>query len=200
MNTFHRLITWIWRSWPIVIPAIFIIIHIYILKIFPGNVSEINKTVSLVAQITGGLSILYSIDSNIGIIKKLNLFDIIRNYLKEFPLLIKNVTLDIQGSMHAVTTSNADVTVGRNPQTIEEKIDYLQEQITDLQKDLKDKAKSLDDKIKKETEALKKQIQEIKNEVGKVKQQIEEVSIGGIKIQFFGVMLILYGSITGYAA
>ena len=200
MNKIRRLIIWIWRSWPIIVPVLFIIIHIYIIKWFPANVSEINKTISLFAQIIGGLSILYSIDSNIGIIKKLNLFNLISNYLNEFPLFIKNVTLDIQGSGHAVMSSNADLTTGRNPQTIEEKINYLQEQITNLQRDLKDKTKSLNDKINKETDALKKKIHEILTDIGKVKKQIEDVSIGGIKVQFFGVILIIYGSITGYIA
>ncbi len=198
MNRVRRLIIWFWRAWPVIVLAGLLGTHVFLIQHFSTCKSDINKTISLFTQIVGGLIILYSIDSNIGIIKKINLLGVFVRYLKEFPLFTKNVTLNIQGAVHSTFGCHAALTVARNPKTIEEKIEYLQEQITEVKNELISQTKTLDEKIDKETKGLKKQIQKAQSELGQVKRQIEDVSIGGIKIQFFGVLLMVYGSISGY--
>jgi hypothetical protein len=85
-----------------------------------------------VAQLVGGLLILYSIDSNIGVIKQKSLLSILTSYFKEFPLIKRSVVIDAQCAVIAVSGGKAKITVGRNPQSVDEKIEYLQEQINEL--------------------------------------------------------------------
>jgi len=200
MNKLRQVFVWFLRAWPVIILVLLICAHIALINRYLNSWSLINKTISLITQITGGLIILYSIDSNIGIIKKLNLFEICTNYLKEFPSFRKNVTFETHGSNHVTMSPNAKLSFNRSPKSLEEKIDYLQKQITEVKQEIADQTKSLNERINKESSELKKLIENTKIELGQVKKQIEDVSIGGIKIQFFGVLLIIYGSITGYIA
>ncbi len=93
----------------------------------------------------------------------------------------------------------AKFTVGRNPQSVEEKIEFLQEQINELKRDLEQESKELNEKIDRKSKEMSKQIQEAKSGLRILESKIDEVSTGGIKVQLFGVLLMVYGAIAGYA-
>lgn len=94
----------------------------------------------------------------------------------------------------------AKVTVGRNPQSIDEKLEYLQEQINEVKRDLEQESKGLNEKIDRQSKEISEQIQDAKMALRSLESKMDEVSIGGIKVQFFGVLLMVYGAIAGYAA
>lgn len=200
MKSFFKFGSWIWRSWPVFIIAVLLYIHLLLLEIYRINEQIINESISLVAQIIGGLLVLYSIDSNIGIIKKNSLIGVFVNYLKEFPLIKRNVRLNIDSAIHVHTSSNASLSVNRNPKTIDEKIDWLQEQINELKKSVATKENVIIEKMESLSKEMTEGINETKNEIGHVKKQIEDVSVGGVKVQIFGVLLIIYGSVSGFIA
>ncbi len=200
MNMVRRLITWFWRAWPLILIVLLLGVHFSVLNCLSYNASEINKTISLAFQIIGGLLVLYSIDSNIGIIKKNNLLSMFLDYIKEFPLVSKSATLNIHSSIHTHSSLDAVLTVGRNPKSVEEKLEYLQEQIVELKNTVERELRKLTEKIEKETKETKNTINKTKEDMSHIKMQIEKVSIGGIKAQIFGVLLIIYGSIVSYIA
>jgi hypothetical protein len=195
-----RLFKWSWRAWPALILIALIYIHLLLIYYFCLNVSTTNKTISLISQLVGGLLILYSIDSNIGIIKEKNLFAVFINYLKEFPLIKRSpVVINGRGAAMAVG-GKAKFTVGRNPQTINEKLEYLQEQINEVKRNLEQESRELNEKIERKSKEMNAQIQKTKTALHNIESKIEEVSIGGIKAQLFGVLLMIYGAISGYVA
>lgn len=91
-----------------------------------------------------------------------------------------------------------EVKVVRNPKTIEEKIAYLQTQIDEIKEDIEDQEKKITNKINELATKTTKEFQNSRLELRKLEAKIEDVSIGGIQLQLFGVMLVIYGSITGY--
>lgn len=160
----------------------------------------INKRVSFFLQIIGGLLILFSIDSNIGIIKEKTLFSIFANYLREFPLIKRSVVIKLQGTANVTIGTEAKITVVRNPKNIEEKIEYLQEQINVVKRDLEQTQKELNEKINRQSKEIIIQNQEVKSVLRNFESKMDKVSVGGIKAQLFGVLLMLYGAIAGYMA
>ncbi len=148
----------------------------------------------------GGLLILYSIDSNIGVIKQKSLLTVLAAYFKEFPLIKKSVTLEVQGFANATSFGKAKITVGRNPNSIEEKIEYLQDQINEIKHDLEQETKELNEKIDRQSKEMGTQIQETKSALRNLESKMDEVSTGGVKVQLFGVLLMVYGAIADYAA
>jgi hypothetical protein len=200
MDTLRRLIRWAWRAWPVLILAALLCAHFMLLYCFSQHSEFINKTISLTSQLVGGLLILYSIDSNIGVIKQKSLLSLLANYFSEFPLIKRSIVIELQGAAMAVSGGKAKITVGRNPRSIEEKIEYLQEQITEIKRDIEQESKELNEKIDRQSKEMCVQIQEAKSGLRVLESKMDEVSTGGINGQLFGVLLMVYGAIAGYFA
>jgi hypothetical protein len=193
-----RTIKWFWKAWPLHYLIIIGLIHYTFLKSFPHAISEINSGISLLLQIIGGLLILYSIDSNTGVINNDNLIGIFKSYLKQFPPIHTYNTTQIKAAITQITTYPPKSRVIMHPTSIEDKLAYLQEQIEDLRWENEYLQKSLSDQIKEQSVEIYKDISDIKVKLRENYGKLEKVSVGSIKIQIFGVFLMLYGAIAGY--
>lgn len=200
METLLRLIKWLWRAWPILVIGLLFCAHLLLLNYFSQWTGFINKTASLVSQLVGGLLILYSIDSNIDVLKQKSLFSILTNYFKEFPLIKRSAVIELQGAAMGMSGGEAKMSVGCNPQSIDEKIEYLQEQINEVKRDLEQESKGLNERIDRQSKEMIEQIQDAKAALRSLESKMDEVSTGGLKVQLFGVLLMVYGAIAGYAA
>ena len=200
MSTLFRLIKWFWRAWPVIVLISLFCFHLFLIYYFQLNANTTNKTISLFSQLIGGLLILYSIDSNIGVIRGKSLFSMFTNFLKDFPLIKKSVVLQVQNLSMSTSLSNADITIDRNPTSINEKLEYLQEQIDQLKRNLEQKSNELHKKIDDHSKEMNTNIQETKSALQDIASKVDEVSVGGIKVQLFGVLLLIYGSISDYFA
>lgn len=198
MRAIKNILKWIWKAWPIIIILPCLIIHYELIHYFEPYADTIHKTIALIVQIVGGLLVLYSIDSNIGIIKDKKLTALFTDYLKSFPLIKKSYVIEAKSGAMSVTGLDAKLKVIRKPKTIEDKLNYLQEQIDSLEKTIDKKAEALDSKIKNISEKLNADVSETKKAIEHIETQIEQVSIGGFKSQLFGLLLLLYGAITSY--
>jgi hypothetical protein len=117
MHTLRQLLIWSWRAWPALVVLALICVHLLLIYYFCLNASATNKTISLFSQLVGGLVILYSIDSNIGIIKEKTLFAIFAKFLSEFPLIKRSIVIEVQGASMSILGGKAKVSVGRNPKS-----------------------------------------------------------------------------------
>lgn len=196
MRSLIRILKWFGRAWPIIVIILVVCGHFQLLNYLPQDFECINKTASLAAQLVGGLLILYSIDSNIGIINQKSLLSMLASYFKEFPLIKRTVAIELQGV--AMNVSQGKFIVSRNPQSIDEKIDYLQEQINQLKLDIEQESKGLNMKIESISEEINVQIQDARSALRNFETKMTEASTGGVKVQLFGVLLMVYGAIAGY--
>jgi hypothetical protein len=192
-----RTIKWLWKAWPLHYLIIIGLIHYALIENFPYAISEINSGISLSLQIIGGLLILYSIDSNAGIIKNDNLMGIFKSYLKQFPPIHSYDTTQIKAGITQITTYPPKSRIIMHPSSIEDKLAYLQDQIDDLRQENKDLQKLLSEQIKELSLEIFKDISDIKVKLRENHRKFEKVSVGSIKMQIFGVFLMLYGAIAG---
>lgn len=200
MSKIIRLTKWLWRAWPVIGIVPLFCIHMLLRSQFPQGAELINETVCLVSQLIGGLLVLYSINSNSGIITQKSLLTLIGNYFNEFPFLKRSFTLKGLGGVCPTAVGKVRLSVVRNPQSIEEKIKYLQEQINEIKRDFEQETKDLNDKIDRQAKELSVKIQETNSALRNFESKMDEVTTGGIKPQLFGVLLMIYGAISGYAA
>lgn len=178
-----------------------VVAHLLLLGQFPQGTVLINKSITLVTQLIGGLLILYSIDSNIGIIKQKSLLTLLANYFREFPLIKRSIILEGQVASMAITGVKGKIPFGRNnPQSVDEKIQYLQDQIDEVRRDFEQETKDINEKIDHQAKETKAKIQESRSVLRNLESKMDEVSTGGIKLQLFGVLLMVYGAVSGYAA
>lgn len=200
MRTLQQTINWLFKAWSVLLFLVLVGIHVLLIEYLKFDPTITNKTISLLLQITGGLLVLYSIDSNLGVINGNRLYSLFTGWLKEFPILKRNFVIQIQGASHSHSTGAARLTVKSNPQTIEEKLAYLQTQIDEIKEDIGEQERELNNKITDLETLTVKEFQNSKSELHRLESKIEDVSVGGIQMQLFGVLLMIYGSITGYLA
>jgi len=200
MSIFLRILKYIWRAWPAILILLLLVIHVFLIQYLGLPYSVTHKTISLFSQLLGGLLVLYSIDSNIGIFKDKNLFDLFKSYLKEFPLIKRNYVIHANTGRITIGTGEVKARVIRHPKTVDEKLEYLQEQVDGLRKELDARSAKIYKSIEKSTKTLNERTDKAQSAIDSMGTKIEEVSIGGLKIQLFGILLLIYGSITGYIA
>jgi hypothetical protein len=200
MSTILRLIKWSWRAWPVIILLILLFFHLSLIHYFCLNAGTTNKSIALISQITGGLLVLYSIDSNIGVLKGKSLFEMFTNYLREFPLTRRSVVIEAQAGSYGISGAKARPKVARKPKSIEEQLEYLQEQINEVRRDFEQETKELNQKIDAYSKEMNTKIETTQTVLRTIESKMDEVSIGGIKVQLFGVLLLIYGSISDYVA
>lgn len=202
-----KILKWIWRGWPVIIWALIIFIHqmsshLYCFEVLPCfSNQQVNKTLSFSLNLIGGLLVLYSIDSNLGLFRQGGMFSLFVNWLKSFPMVKGTPIVISPNSIESSSSAGKPrIEINKTPETTEELYKYTKEQIAFLKGDIKDQRKytdlqmgSLSNKVSSESAKLHKSLNSINN-------QLKAVAIGGFKIQLFGVLLVVYGSYLSFSA
>ena len=200
MKRIVLLINWLLKAWPILVSAFLGYLHYYVVTNCNVNVSDINKISSLVLQITGGLLILYSIDSNIGIVSNKSIFGLAWNWFISIPVFSKSIVIHAASGNLKAQGASVKMRVGASTETIEGKIENLQQQINWLKEDLSDEVKNIKDLHEKTKKSLNTNINMLTKLVNETDSKLNKVSLGGIKIQIFGILLMIHGSLSSFYA
>lgn len=195
---------WIFRAWPFLVTAFVIVVHQYsstLPSYFPSlslNTQVIDKYLSFSLNIIGGLLVIYSIDSNLGLFKKGSLHTLFFKWVKSFPLAKgDSLTIVAEPSKYTFTSTPANVELTRSPESIEELYSYTQKQISLLREDLTLERNSRKEAIGKMSNEWSTKHSAINKNVIEINDQLKTFAIGGIKLQILGVLLVTYGSYIG---
>ncbi len=195
-----KLLKWMWRAWPLWIALALLLRHVMLLRVLPDMSTRINSTLFLTLQLVGGAIVLYSIDANIGVVRKGSLLAEFFSYLSEFPLLRRSLVINLKGQSTSVVGGTMRGRITRTPQSTEEGLKYLQEQIDEIRRDhdeeLKALKKSLSDRIAK----IESSVSNLSTNIRELDEKLDSTIVGDIRVQLFGVILIAYGAIGAYAA
>jgi len=199
MGIISRLGRWVWRAWPFVAIVLIGIFHYIFIGALSFNAQTTNETISFITQISGGLLVLYSIDSTLGIVSGSSLSKGLVQYFKEFPLIKRKVVTAVGGGSISLVGGKVRMRVGRNPGTIEGKLEYLQEQIDELRQHVKEDIDEVRELVNDKAEKITDRVSSIEGSLTKIDQTVKDVSVGGVKAQIMGVLLLLYGAVIAYA-
>ncbi len=191
-------IKWFFRSWPISIPAILVLTHYFTAILFDIELKSTNRAISLGLQVFGGLLVLYSIDSNLGVVGNKSLSNILVKWLKAFPPTAKPITITLGKITEKGTVSPIKARTGCPGTTTEEHLAYLQKQINWLEEDQIESFVLLEKKMATIESNNGSDLASIRSSLGLMNNKLTDVSVGGIKLQIFGVILVIYGSVVSY--
>lgn len=191
-------IKWIFKAWPILIPLIFICFHVFVGFYFCLDLKQTNKLISLILQVIGGLLVLYSIDSNLGLFGHVSLGALAIKWIKSFPLKGNPTTLDFEPVNTSSFVHPIKLRTGGPGKTTEDHLAYLQKQINWLKEDHKEDLLLLKQKNEILESYLRQQLLALRSTIGVVDQKITEASVGGIEWQIFGLLLMIYGAVVSY--
>ena len=197
---------WLLKAWPFLLFIPICFVHYLLLQLLclfswlpcPNNV-EINKLMGLLFQISGGLLILYSIDSNLGHFKNNGLFKIFKDWFKTCPIL-KRGTQTITASCVISNSSGSSATIRsyKAPETIDEKIAHLQQQIDWAEEDRQEENIKIYQRISDVSSKFDKHHQQTNSNLNDLNLKFESVTVGGLKWQVFGFNLLFYSAILSY--
>jgi len=197
MNKIKLLAIWLLRAWPFLATGALLAAHYSVYVYTPGKIAAINKVAASALQVIGGLIVLCSVNQNIGLFKQQSLLAMAAEWFRTFPLIRRSVTINVEGACLAVVGGEADITVTRKCNTIEEKLADLERQIHECRQLVLDKEKKLKDKIGHVEASLREKIAQNGKQIAKVKLLLHESVVGGISAQVFGVLLVIYGAVVG---
>lgn len=198
METLKRTIVWALQPWPLWLMCFIAILHYQIYLFFPETLSSTNKLIALICQLAGGALVLISIDSNLGVLKRSNLLKFFVSYIKKFPPINPPQTGIIEGKIKSTVYASGELTTAKTPTTLEDKLSYLQEQIDELKEKHQKSILSLRQEYEKKLSDISFQIHKTERSINLLRADFENISVGGISLQIFGILLLLYGAITGY--
>ncbi len=200
MIAWRRLPAWIVRAWPILGLAPFFAAHALALEVFPNNVVWVHKIVGFCLQLLGGMLILWSVNDNLGLFRKTSMAGVFVAWLQEFPVRRHHV-LRAETGVATASGSAATLTVGtKTPTTLEERVVELESQLKVVREEVKTQVATLASRIVATKTELTTQIQNTDEKINALSDRVEKATVGGFKLQAFGVLLAIYGAVTSVLA
>lgn len=191
----NQLVAWVLRAWPVLVIAILIVIHVFIVTAFPTHADVVNKWTGFILQVLGGLIVLNAVNQNLGLFRSQSLGTVVVAWFKEFPLRKQraSVVLVAGGSLCSMTGS-ASLTVKPSVNTLEERLAEVEHQIQEIRVLISTKEVELTSRIDGIKSELSSSIDSTDKTVHALTKKIEHATVGGFKAQAFGFMLVIYGA------
>jgi len=200
MIVWRRLPAWILRAWPILGLVPFFVAHAIALQVFASRTGWVHKIMGLCLQLLGGVLILWSVNDNLGLFRKTSLVGAFVAWLRDFPTRQHHVLVTGTG-MASAAGSTAELSVGkRAPTTIEERVAELETQLQAVRAEVKAQVAALANRIEANAADLTSQIREADGKISSLSERVEKATVGGFKLQAFGVLLAVYGAVTSVLA
>ena len=200
MNRLRELVAWLMRAWPLLAVAPLALAHAIAHAAFSGHPQLVNKVAGMLLQMLGGLLILYAINDNLGLFRSQSLLGSIRAWLQSFPFIRRNVV--ITGSSVAVLgiTGSAAGTVSQKFATLKERVAYLEREIHLVRRELQAGLADAKRQLEQAKSELQARIDVAVRQVAELREKVERATVGGFKLQGYGVLLALYGAVTSVFA
>ncbi|MFA7382899.1 MAG: hypothetical protein WC001_05565 [Desulfurivibrionaceae bacterium] len=191
----RRIAIWFWRAWPVIVMAALAYSHWFALVRFPGETVLVNKLTGTAMQVVGGLIVLYSVDSNLGLFRNQSLATTVIAWFRACPIFVRTVTLSAS-AVSCSASSSMSVTVIRAAKTIEERLAALEGRVEELRSEVATQHRAIHSRIEEVKSELSSSIASNQSALHRLSEQVEKATVGGFKQQAFGVMLVIYGAVT----
>lgn len=151
-------------------------------------------------QIVGGLIVLHSVDSNLGLFRNQSLATTVISWFRECPIFKRSINCTANFNTAGAHSSVGFVTVTRAATTIEERLAEAERRIDELRSEIAVQHKAIYTRVEAIKADLSNSIASNQSALNKLSEQVERATVGGFKQQSFGVMLVIYGAaISVYA-
>jgi len=161
--------------------------------------SAINEVYAALIQISGALLVLYSIDSNLGLLKKTDLLSLSLDAFRKFPLLNQTTNVRATATLKWAINGNIKARGCTQPKSVDEHLEFLQIQIDRLKNDLEEQKLELVGQLNEVKDNHSKENNVIKENIEVLENKLVNSTIGSLKPQLFGILLVCYGAYLNVA-
>jgi len=167
---------------------------------FPSETVMVHKLTGTVMQVVGGLTVLHSVDSNLGLFRKKNLAATVIAWLRECPIVLRTVTASGSATLSVSASASASAAVLREVTTVEERLAELERRMDEFRSEVAGQHRAIRSSIEEVKSELSTSILANQSQLHSMYQKVEKATVGGFKQQAFGVMLVIYGAVTSVFA
>ena len=200
MRSLSTLLSWLLRAWPVLSLVPIALAHATAHRFFPSDTVLVNKITGTALQMVGGLIVLYSVNTNLGLFRDKHFGHIIIDWFRSFPLFRKPVTISLSGSASMAVSGSARISVRRVTNTVEEKIAELKRQLEEFRQHVNEDIQAANARIAHVHSELSAAVATNKATLNQLSSRLELSTVGGFKQQAFGVLLAVYGAVTSVFA
>jgi hypothetical protein len=186
---------WLWQAWPIWAIAGIAGVNYGLFRLISYDRASVHSIVGPILQMVGGASVLYFLNKNMGAFNRGTLIQRVIEWVKSCPIRKKHYVLHagsatIQAHSEAIATGQ----VTRGGETIQEQLDALKRLVEQHHKEMKDGDKKLRADLESTRDQLRSEISAKGEEIAKMRSLLATTVVGSVNPQFFGVLLLLYGT------
>lgn len=200
MRSLSALLIWLLRAWPVLVLAPIASAHACAHYFFPADAVIVNKITGTVLQVVGGLIVLYSVNSNLGLFRDQHIGSVIIGWFRSFPLFRKPVMVSGSASGSIALSGSGRISVRRATTTIEEKIAEMERQLDELRQNVNEDIQAVNARIGQVHTELSNAVTTNTATLNQLSSRLEFATVGGFKQQAFGVLLAVYGAVTSLFA
>lgn len=195
MSKFKAMVNWIFKAWPALVIVAIVLIHCVFYTIIKYDTNIVDKYISAILQIVGGLFIILSVNENIEDFRHSNLLSMFCQYFKSCPCKRRQpITANVNVTLGTATLSaHAESISIRRRNTIDERFSDLEKQIEEARQLIVKQEKMINTKIDSVQNRLESLITTNNLEIREVSDKLDKSVIGNIKYEILGVLLLLYG-------
>ena len=195
MGRFYR---WCVRAWPLWAAVIVMGTHQGLWAAFPQQSADINKAFSIGLQIVGGLLVLHSINSTLGMLRGESIPRLIAHWLRSCPIWSKPQKIEVSGVTSVGVVSSANLRVKNQASSLSQRISELERQMEEVYRDIVRREQALKKLVSEAKEELSARMGQSEVAIRDVKDKIDNSALGSIKQQIFGVIIAVYGAGISY--
>ncbi len=197
MARIRHIAKWVWRAWPIITVAGIGVVHYALRSLFYEHAVFVNKAVSSVLTLTGGLLVLYSIDENIGMFTDHGLPTLVWDWVKSFPLTRRSASVNIVLESATAKGSVGTLTVKKLCTSVEERVEELERQMDKCRTLINEKERLINQRLKTVQTEVNSSLTTHGADLQKLSAMVKQTVVGGFKSQALGVLFVIYGAILG---
>ncbi|ABQ24999.1 Maf family protein [Geotalea uraniireducens] len=193
MKVIKRLYKWSIEPWPLHLFPVFVSVHLFSLRIFQSHNQIINSNFSAAFQIIGGLIIIWVINSNLGIVSKTSIKNSIFDWLKRFPLIAKQKSVNLQVDSLLSASGIYDARLIPGHKNTEEKVEFLLQEVNRIHDKIDKTRDELKRDIRTSEDRISIKINTIKTDINEINTNLKAAIVGGVKAEALGVLTVAYG-------
>ena len=103
-------------------------------------------------------------------------------------------SIQVQDAIHLQMSGSPVLLIHRKVGTIEEKIEELEKRIEEFYKEMQNRDETLQKAIESAKEELRSELIEKGRKIAEIKSLLETTVVGSVNSQFFGILLVFYGT------
>lgn len=185
---------WLGQAWPLWTILLLVVTNTFLFHKLHYDRSSVHRTAGALLQIVGGSFVLFSLNKNMGVFNQGTLRERVSRWWRSRPFRNRaGIAIHTLEPGH-FEVKGSDVRLIHQKIGIEERLQELEKRVEELYKEMKSGEDSLRQATGTVGEELRSALSEERIKITKIETLLETTAVGSVNFQFFGILVVCYGT------